>query len=126
MTKKDENKNRIYEIREYFRDDGVQISAKTPVDGSTVEYVGHATGQIKNPSGQVGNIPYTFAIEADSIEDAFVQFHEAGQKEWPNVFEKVKTQMQKQNKRIQVAQSVDRMLMQQPGGNGGGRLKLAK
>lgn len=121
MANKDDNKNRIYEVREYRTPDGRHIVAQTPLDGSAIIYVGHSVGQVKNAAGQVGQIPYSFIIEADTIEEAFGEKGQAAnQKAWNETIEQVKQQHAKQQKRIVVAGAMDDAARQMiaPGGNG--------
>ena len=114
----------IYEIREYAREKGEQVSlitAKTPIDGGLVEYMGQSQGEAKGPAGQTMPIPFAFPIEAESIEDAFENFNEAKQAAWPEVAEQFRQQMRQQAGRIQIARSVNAVGQRAVGGNGNGK-----
>lgn len=118
----------IYRVEEYALEaDGevCLITAKTPIDGSPVEYVGQAQGLAKGPAGQTMPIPFAFPIEGETIEQAFENYEYEKKAAWPEAIKQFRETMQKQAHRIQIAGNADAMINKMGGGNGQG-MKIAR
>lgn len=118
----------IYRIEEYALEDGngvCLITAKTPINGEPVEYIGQAQGMAKGPAGQTMPIPFAFPIEGENIEQAFENFEHAKKAAWPEAAKQFREQMMKESRKIQIASKADAMIAS-AGGNGRGKMKIVR
>ena len=62
----------IYRIETYVNDAGQAITAKYPMEGDT-QFVAQALLNF-NAGGQQGQLPFTFEVPGETIEEAFGNF----------------------------------------------------
>ncbi len=110
----------IYQKHEFVQDDTGDedfpiklIDRLQAVDADEVRFLGRATLNMRTPMG-IQQIPISFEIEADDIEDAFEQYSDKAE---PKV-EEVRRRMEQQIQRLRQEQDSQIVTPDQAGGAG--------